>query len=125
MSRLLAPLGALVLVGCYSETDYVVDKTEAFCVWAVACTDEATQAFDGLDASSCQGTWGPAFAEEGATCRKFKSKIAKQCVDAITLATCPEDGSPVAENMPEICTYVYERCETLGSEEPEPEPTGE
>lgn len=110
----------LLLAGCYAEADYVPARTAAFCTWALECTDAATLAFDGTTMESCQAQWGPVFQTEGATCRKFKRKIAKQCVAAIEQATCPADGSPVAEAMPEICSYVYERC-TANSE---PDDTG-
>lgn len=102
---------AALATGCYAEHDFVPAKTDAFCAFLLECTDPAVIAFDGMNMEVCQGFWGPRFDEEGDTCRKFTRSVAQDCVAALELATCPEDGSPVSENLPEICSYVYTRCE--------------
>ncbi|MCA9567270.1 MAG: hypothetical protein KC656_05485 [Myxococcales bacterium] len=113
---LLVPLVA----GCYSQYDYVTTKTDTFCSWLLECTDPSVLAFDGMNMEVCQGFWGPRFEEEGLECKKFKRGVAKQCIEALELATCPADGSPVSDNIPEVCDFVYLRCEPQALEEPEP-----
>ncbi len=105
----------LVLAGCYSRAAYVPDKADAFCSWLLECTDPAVIAYDGMSMDACLGLWGPVFQEEDASCEKFAPGVAKQCVEALQTASCPEDGSPVGENIPEVCDYVYQRC-SAGSE---------
>lgn len=114
-------LGCLFVSGCYSEADFVPAKTDAFCAYLLDCSDPATIAFDGLDLNSCLGTYGPVFDAEGDDCRRFKRGLAKQCVAAITGATCPVDGATVEESIPEVCDFVYERCPLLIPDEPAPE----
>jgi hypothetical protein len=106
-------LTSVLAVGCYSESTFVPEKTDAFCAWLLRCEDPAVIAFDGMDLPVCQGTFGPTFQEEGADCRKFKRGIAKQCVASLEAATCPPEGTSVEEAIPEVCAFVYERCDAF------------
>ena len=99
-------LSLLVMVGCYSESDFIPAKTAAFCDLLLECTDPAVLAFDGITGDSCTGTWGPTFSEEGSGC-KFRRKSAKACIDQLQAATCPESGPVV---LPEICAGVFHQC---------------
>ncbi|MEZ4316475.1 MAG: hypothetical protein R3F61_03175 [Myxococcota bacterium] len=101
-------LAALLAVGCYTESDFIPAKTTAFCSLVLQCTDPATLAFDGLDATSCEARYGPIFRDEAQGC-KIRKSAAKDCVAALEAGTCPADGS-VEDNLPEICEAALTKC---------------
>lgn len=102
-------LVALFATGCYSESDFVPAKTDAFCSLLLECTDPAVLAFDGFDETSCIAYYGPLFRAEGETCKKMKRSAAKDCVAALELATCPAEGT-VEESIPAVCGQVWQKC---------------
>lgn len=99
----------LLLGGCYTESDFIPAKTTAFCQVLLECTDPAVLAFDGVDAQSCEGVWGPRFQAEAQGC-KVKGSAGKQCVSALETMACPTDGRPVQDHIPVVCASALQKC---------------
>lgn len=99
----------LIAVGCYSETDFTPARTTAYCAAVLACTDPAVLAFDGVDATTCEGIYGPRFQTEGEDC-KLDRKVAKACVSGLEAlaASCP-DGA-IDDNLPVACESAFKKC---------------
>jgi len=116
-------LAVLFAAGCYNESKFVPEKTDAFCALLLECTDPAVLAFDGMTNESCQAFWGPQFRDEGLDC-KFRRGAAKDCVSALMNATCPAEGS-VADNLPEICGAVFTDCPVRRDTPDDTDPPGD
>jgi hypothetical protein len=105
----------LGLAGCgkVKADDFVVQYTDSYCALRLECGDTAGLVFEGADSmESCQGTYGPVFEAEGQGC-VLKSKLADECLDAMSALTCPADGD-VDAALPPVCATVWQKCEEGG-----------
>ncbi|MEQ1505120.1 MAG: hypothetical protein ABMB14_22995 [Myxococcota bacterium] len=114
--------GVLLVAGCGpSESEFVVEYTDAYCAYYLDCSDPAILVFDGLDAiDDCVAVAGPENAARASGC-KLERTAARACLDQMATVACPTDGTPVDEALPTACTATWKNC----SDQPEDEPADE
>jgi hypothetical protein len=104
-------LVALAGIGCggVDQDEFVGLYTDHYCEAWLDCGVSATQQFDGIDSlEECKALEGEALTAGWQGC-KYKKRRAKQCLESLLPATCPENGD-LATVFPPICNEVWVDC---------------
>lgn len=101
-----------------SETSFVVDYTDAYCTWYLACADPALLVFDGLDdVDACKAVVGPEIAVSAGAC-KVDHAAARACLGQMATVPCPEPGTVFEDAVPLACTQAWKKCDALPGDDP-------
>jgi hypothetical protein len=102
---------ALLIAGCGVPPDeFVPEYAQSYCEYLLECGDHAQLTFDGITSiDQCLATKGPEVDDEASSC-DFKRSAAKDCLDLMTILTCPEDPADVDANLPPTCADVFTNC---------------
>jgi len=107
-------IGCLLLVaGCVqvSEAEFVPVYTEVYCDRFFECADDALLTFEGLDdVEDCTSVIGPEAAALSDGC-KLVDRLAQDCIDELSVVTCPSSGTLFSEVVPTVCDEVWTECE--------------
>jgi hypothetical protein len=98
------------LLGCsiYSEAEYVMDMTNAYCDKLMECGDRAVLTFEGLDTvDACIDEYGYGLEQIGAGCVYVES-AGQPCVDAVYSMDCSDVD--MTATLPTLCAEVYSEC---------------
>lgn len=109
--------GALWLAGCtrVSEAEFVPVYVEVYCDRFFECADDALLLFEGLDdPADCEAVIGPQTAAQSDVCR-LDDPLAQDCIDALSVVTCPSAGTLFADVVPTVCQDVWFDCEEQGT----------
>ena len=104
--RHLSLLPLLVLVACGpSEEDFFDTLPVDLCAYAEECTSEDAEGDgDPIEATCEEGVMATLTALQGDDTCTYDKGQAQACLDAITEATCDDDGASSVESA---CTAVY------------------
>lgn len=103
----------LVLGGCtrVSEAEFVPVYVDVYCDRFFECADDALLTFEGLaDLDDCKAVIGPEVSELSDRC-ELVDKLAQDCIDAISVVTCPSEGTLFSDVVPTVCDDVWTECE--------------
>jgi len=94
----------LVVTGCtqVSEAEFVPTYVEVYCDRFFECADDALLTFEGIV--------GPETAILSDACR-IEDKLAQDCIDELSVVTCPSAGTLFRDSVPDVCVDVWTECE--------------
>lgn len=94
-----------------SESDFVVQYTDAYCTWYLDCGDPAQLLFDGVDTlEDCTSVVGPEVSDSAGIC-KLDRAPARACLDAMATLACPTDPeAPLEDALPAACSTTWKKC---------------
>jgi hypothetical protein len=116
--RLLVVL-AIALCGCGpGKTKFVPEYADAYCAFLFECGDPAQLTFDGmLELEDCLSVVGPEVDQQLATCKYHKGK-AHDCLKALEVAPCPDEGEDFESAIPPVCDEVWTECPPAADDDP-------
>ncbi|MEN0063045.1 MAG: hypothetical protein AAGA48_12900 [Myxococcota bacterium] len=103
----------MVVAGCarVSEAEFVPVYVDVYCERFFECADDALLTFEGLDdEDDCRAAVGPETADLSDTC-DLEDRLAQDCIDALSVVTCPTAGTLFADVVPNVCQDVWVECE--------------
>lgn len=85
-------LPLLLLLGCYSQEEFVSDENAAICGWYERCDLIGTLGYD--DAADCTAELNAWDEQEPPVCKGYDAGAASECVEGYALIDCEAEGTP-------------------------------